>query len=106
MCTLCGSHLVGHTLHRRHTAGTAYDGYLSACIVYLDASGDAALQAGSEPSAVLTDGAFSMQVGAGGCRWVQVGAGGCRWVLWCQPLVAGMSHHMDSSWQAILQGWH
>ena len=60
---------ITHTLLWLQPAGTAYDGYLSACTVYLDASGDASLQAGSEPSTVLTDGAFSMQVGAGASIW-------------------------------------
>ena len=66
---VCSASNEPHTLRTACTAGTAYDGYLSACTVYLDASGDASLQAGSEPSAVLTDGAFSMQVGgaASGC---------------------------------------
>ena len=57
----------GSTPHNRHTsspcaAGTAFDGYLSACTLFLDASGDGALQAASEASALITDGAFSMQV--------------------------------------------
>ena len=49
--------------HFSSAAGTAYDGYLSACTLFLDASGDGALQAASEASTLITDGAFSMQVG-------------------------------------------